>query len=181
MWMWVCECVNTDANLAYLALQDPRLLNDQQKQTSKQGQTGLLHVLHVLLQGWGLHAHTHTGWASGDGHRQRRQQDCRTADQLKKGEGRQETKTENRQTQKTQTEQSDRTKRLAEQDMPQNGREDEQTDERTRARAREETGRREAKYIKLKTYLHLLLGFARVSQGAASKRRSGGKLKQVDK
>lgn len=50
-WICECECVNTDANVAYLALQDPRLLNDQRKQTSKQGQTGLLHVLHVLLQG----------------------------------------------------------------------------------------------------------------------------------
>lgn len=66
--------------------------------------------------------------------------------------------------------------------MPQNGREDEQTDERTRARTREDTSRRGAKYIKLKTYLHLLLGFARVSPGAAGKRKSGrGIEKRVDK
>lgn len=61
---------------------------------------------------------------------------------------------------------------------------DERMSRQTNGREREQERRQAgegAKYIKLKTYLHLLLGFASVSQGAASKRRSGGKLKQVDK
>lgn len=93
-WICECECVNTDANVAYLALQDPRLLNDQRKQTSKQG--CCMCCMCCCKDEGCTHTHTRTGWASGDGHRQRGQRDCRTADQLKKGEGRQE-KTENRQ------------------------------------------------------------------------------------
>lgn len=56
-----------------------------------------------------------------------------------------------------------------------------QTNEREREQERIQAGEG-AKYIELKNYLHLLLGFASVSQGAAGKRKSGrGIEKRVDK